>query len=528
MATYSTIIKNGTILEGSADKRRFQADIAIKDGKIEKVEKLKDEKAETVIDASDMYVAPGFIDLTTHSDTHWTLIEHPGQESFLRQGVTTIVGGHGGASLAPLIKKDSVKLLGKWTDIETTNINWQTFGELFQELEKHELGVNFATLVGHENLRRNVHGNELKEANKKEIKEMCALLEQSLDEGAFGFSTNLGTPFTSTASNEEVTELLKTCSNRSVFTSHHLENEGKNLLPAVSRLIMFLRNSGAMGHIAHFKALGQKAWGDFENAVNMIELAQKDDLMITCDFFPYTRTGSSLTSILPSWILKEDRSEIIKMLDDPKIKKDLTEYLKSLTLHYEKITIAFTLHDTNSTGRNIKDLSEDSGLTEEEIVLNLLKVNELQVSIFSDIVSMDHLELLSQKPYAAISSDGVGYELSKLKSTIDFAHPRSFGTFPKFFSQFVREKALLSWEDAIYKMSGYPATLLGLKNRGAIKVKNFADIVILDPLKIKDNSTYDDPWHYSDGIEQVFISGELVMSKNKIVKSGAGQILKRE
>ncbi len=527
MALYSFIIKNGIVLDGTGEKPKYPADIAIKNDKIIKIGNLKNQEADAVIDASNLYVAPGFIDITTHSDTHWTLISQPLQESFIRQGVTTIIGGHGGISLAPIIKQRANELLGRWVDASKINLNWRSIGEFFDEMERHSLGVNFGTFIGLENLRKNIL-EESKPANKKSIKNLCIWLESAFEEGALGLSTNLGTQEGRIASNEELIELMKTVAKSGAISAHHLEDEGKNLLPAISRVIMLLRASESKGHIAHLKALGRTAWENFGNALNMIELAQKDGVSITCDFFPYTRTGSSLTSLLPAWILTESKEKILEMLKEPQIQQDLTEYLKSLTLHYERIIIASTLRQTGSTGRSIKNISLSSGLNEEKVILNLLSVNDLQVAIFNEAISPEHLDLLCGKPYVMFASDGTGYEIRKIKNKNDFAHPRSFGTFPKFFSEFLREKSLVTWEEAIYKTSGLPAKTLSLKKRGTLAERNYADIAVFNPSEIRDKSTYDNPFKYAEGMEYVFVNGELVLSKNEIKKEGAGKIIKKE
>jgi len=524
---YDTIIKNGIIIDGTNKNRNFKADIGIKNDKIDKIGDLKKQRAETEIDANDMYVAPGLIDITTHSDTHWTLLSQPTQESFIRQGVTTIVGGHGGTSLAPLINRESMRVLEKWVNPSSANINWQTTKEFYKQIQTQNLGINFASFTGYENIKRNVCGDETRPASKKEIREMTNILSGTLKEGSFGLSTNLGTAYSSVASNEELIELFKICRKYDAISSHHLENEGKDLLPSISRLIMLLRNSESRGNISHFKALGRKAWEDFENALNMIELAQKDGIELTCDFFPYARTGSSLTSFLPPWLMSETKEKIIEKLNDEKIRKDIKEYLENLTLHYEKITIAFTLKDTGSTGKSIRQLARDTGISEEEIVLDLLKINEMQVSIFNDVIMPEHLEILSQKPYTMVASDGVGYDLSLVKNSKDFAHPRSLGTFIKFLKEFVKEKALLSWENAIYKMSGMPKDTIGIKNRGIIAEKNIADLMVFDPLNLNDKATYDNPWQYAEGVTHVFINGSAVLLNKELKNRNAGQIIKK-
>lgn len=343
MANYSIIIKNGTIFDGSGGPSK-QADIGISDGKIKAIGDLKNDAASLVLDASDKYVAPGFIDITTHSDTHWTLFSQPSQESFIRQGVTTIIGGHGGSSLAPLVKSENIETIQKWVDVSKINVNWQSMGEFLSELERHPIGINFGTFVGFGTIRRGIIDEQSRPAKNEEIKQMQYLAEKSLDEGAFGISTNLGAAHQNSASDEEILQIFKAAEKRGALTVHHLENEGKNLLPALVHLISLTRNSGVRSHINHFKAVGKSVWASFAQGLEMIEQAHKEKAQLTCDFFPCTRTGSNLYMLLPDWAIESGKEKILSFING-KERKYLLEYLKDLTLHYEKITIASTLHD---------------------------------------------------------------------------------------------------------------------------------------------------------------------------------------
>jgi len=523
--TYSVIIKNGIIFDGTG-KESFKSDIGISKEKIVEIRDLQKGKADLIIDATDFYVSPGFIDLTTHSDNHWTLLSQPGQENFIKQGVTTILGGHGGSSLAPVLSAESIGAIEKWANVSEININWTTMDEFFEETERHNLAVNFGTLVGHETLRRNVLNNLAKEATTEEIKKITALLEQSLEDGAFGLSTNFGTSHSQAASRKEILKIFEVLKKYNVTSMHHLEDEGKNLLPAVSRLIMLLRTWNNKGHISHFKALGRGAWEDFENGLNMIELAREEGILLTCDFFPYTSTGSNLSSLLPSWALAESRENILNFLKNEESRKNLTDYLKSLTLHYDKIMIASTARDTSSLGKTVKTLSDDSGLSPEDVIIDLLYINDLRVSIFNDIILQKNIDLLSGRDYAMVASDGVGYEINKINTKRDLPHPRSFGTFAKVFSDMVKNRNILTWEEAIRKMTGLPAETLGINNRGIIQKNNYADIVIFDPKTIEDRATYQVPIMSPSGIKHVFVNGVLAFSENSLKETRAGKILR--
>lgn len=524
MATYSIIIKNGNVFDGTGSPS-ISADIGISDDKIKTIGDLKNDTAPIIIDASNKYVCPGFIDLTTHSDTHWTLFSQPEQESFIRQGITTIFGGHGGSSLAPLVKGGDIEAIQKWVDISKINVNWQSVEEFLNELEQHALGVNFGTFVGFGTLRRGVIDDQSRPAQNHEVSQIKYLAEKSLEEGAFGISTNLGTAHQKSATNEEITEIFETASRFKALTVHHLEDEGKNILPALSRLISISKNSGVHSHINHFKAVGKKAWGFSPQGLEMVEQSHKEGAVLTCDFFPYDRTGSNLYMLLPPWAIESGKKQILSSISGNK-RNDLLEYLKELTLHYEKIIVASTLHDLDVIGKSILELSQKSEISPEETILNLLEVNELQVSIFNEAISEENIEILAKKDYSAISSDGVGYN-GNYRSKTDLPHPRSFGAFPRVFAKFVKEKSILGWEGAIYKMTGFPAQILSIRNRGIIEKGACADIVIFDPETIADQANYVNPYQFSRGIECVLLNGNVALKENSLTGLGRGRILRR-
>lgn len=524
MANYSIIIKNGTVFDGTG-AMPVKEDIGIIDDKIGKIGNLSRDTAPIAIDASDKYVCPGFIDITTHSDTHWTLFSQPSQESFIRQGITTIIGGHGGLSLAPLVRPENIEIMQKWVDFSEININWQTMAEFLQELEeRHPLGVNFGTLVGYGTVRHGIIGDEPRPAKNNEISQMQFLVENALKEGAFGISTNLGETNQKLSGNYEITALLVAAKKNKTLVSHHLEDEGKNILPALSRLISLSRNTGIHSHIAHFKAIGKTAWQYFPQGLNMLEEAEKENLEFTCDFFPYARTGSDLYMLLPDWAKEGGKDRILELIKG-KERKNLIDYFKELTLHYEKITIASTLRDLGAVGKTIRQLSQNSGISDEETVLNLLEANNLQVAIFNEAVSEDNIEILAGKDYSVIASDGVGYDINR-RSAADLPHPRSFGTFPRALNIFVKEKKILSWEKALRKMTRQPAEILGIGDRGIITKGAYADIVIFDQEKIADRANYAEPHQIPAGIDYVIINGIIALKENDLIAANKGRVLR--
>jgi len=528
---YDYIIKNGEIFD-EIKKDFFFSDIGISGDKIKKIGVIEEKDGENIINAKGKMVCPGFIDLTSHSDTFWTIFSNPFQQSLISQGITTILGGNCGASLAPISQGKDIQNIQKWTDISEININWQTMSEFLTELSSHSLGVNFATLTGHGNLRRIVVGDNTREAGRAEIEQMKLLLQKSLHEGSFGLSFNLASVHEKKSGFDEITELSKEVYATRGLIKHHLEDEGKNILPAVVRLINYVRATGAKTEISHFKAIGRSAWEKFDEAISLIESAVREDhLPLTFDFFPYDRTGSNLYLLLPDWIKKGGKDNILHLIKDEKERETVLNYLKGLTFHYDKITVASALTDKNAVGKTILEISKNTEITPEEVILNLLELNELNVTIFNEALNYDNINELFKKEYAVFATDGTGYDMinvdGKVSLPYNYAHPRSFGAFPKILGEFVREKHMLTFGEAVYKMTTKPAEILGLSKRGALKEDFYADIVIINPEEVKDKSNYKQPFQFSIGITDVFVNGEREIENGDFVLKKAGKVLRK-
>lgn len=533
MASYDVIIKNGMVFDGKGNKPE-EVDIGVKGDEIKKTGDLSDEEAPETIDANGKYVCPGFIDLTNHSDTHWTLFTDPHQESLIKQGITTIIGGSCGLSAAPIIKGDSVKNIARWADISKININWQTAGEFLSEMEEHKLGLNFGTFVGLNTLIDEIMGRKTGIPTAGETEQIKLLLESSLKDGAFGLSTNFGLNQKESFENEFIESLFKIVGKKGGVTKHHLEDEGTDILPSICHLINLSKKSGCPLHISHFKTLGKSAWEFFEDALKIISNTREEKTNLTCDIFPYDRTGSGLFMLLPFWIRKMNDSEIIEIISSKENakRKDLIDYLKSMTLHYDRIIVASSLAESGNAGKTISEISEKMEISPEETVLYLLKTNDLHVSIFSQVINPEHLLKLAKEKYVAFSSDGAGYDSRKTGNISskyeDLPHPRSFGAFPRAFRLFVKENNILSWEEAIYKMTSLVAGILGINDRGILAKGKKADIIIFNPDEISDYSTYENPVQFSRGVEHVFLNGEKILFNNQLTGKFAGRTLRKK
>ncbi len=524
MAEYSVLIKNADVHK---DRKFSRMDVAIKGDAIADTGDLTGANAKTIIDATGKIITPGFIDITNHSDTHWTLFNAPGQESMLLQGVTTIIGGNCGSSLAPLVKGEDIEGIQKWVNIRDININWRRVSELLSELSRRSLGVNFGALVGHGTLRRGIVGDESRPANREEISEMEILLRESMDEGAFGMSTALGAAHGRGTAKEELLRLFKVVSKEEGITKHHLKDEGRNIMPAIVELIDVFHESGGKMQFSHFKVLGRQSWNSFNDALALIESARSEGARLTIDFFPYTKTGSLLYQLLPPWILEDGKEKILFSLHDRAKRREVIDYLSSLTLHYDKIIVASAFEDKTVLGKTISDLASRAGISPEECLIKMIEINGLGVSIFNEVISSDHLSALASKDYSMFATDGEGRSWPKTGMDFDSPHPRSLGAMIKAIENYASGKSKLALGEVIYKLTEFPADVLGIKNRGKIEKGYYADLVILDPASLHAPSDYKDPYLRNEGVEAVYVNGELAAKSGEVTGKLAGRVIRK-
>ncbi|OGZ43849.1 MAG: hypothetical protein A3J55_00220 [Candidatus Ryanbacteria bacterium RIFCSPHIGHO2_02_FULL_45_17b] len=525
---YDILIQNGTIVDGSGKTPRAGS-VAVKDGKIADIGARVKGDATTVIDATGHMVSPGFIDITNHSDTHWTLFDYPSQASMLRQGITSVIGGSCGTSLAPLVHGSvNAKSIQKWVDVSQINVNWLRMKEFFEELQRHNVGVNFGTLVGHGTLRRSIMEDAVRPANMDEIQRMGYLLDQALEEHAFGLSLGLTFSHGRPATDEELIELAKIVAARDRLLTVHLRDEGKDILPAITETLRIARASGARTHIVHFKLLGRDTWNQSSRALHLLRSGREEGLDITINTFPYQCTGSLLYTLLPPTNRDGGKNVILHQIKNPQSRRLLIANLRNLTLHYDAIFIASAKHTPQITGKSLKELAEDWNITPEDAFLDVLMVNDLAVTIYSKTINEKNMEAIYREPYAYFATDGIGYEIPNTNDIMahNVTHPRSFGATAQFLGHLVRDTSLLAWEDAISKMTLAPAMLLRLQgDRGLLKKGAPADITIFDPAHIQDLATYQNPFQYPVGIPWVIVGGVVAVQNGELTEKRVGAIL---
>lgn len=519
---FDVLIRGGMIIDGTG-RSRFGADIGIKDGVISEIGTLHGERAKETIDASGKIVAPGFIDACNHSDAYWTLFTDPLQESLVRQGITTIMGGNCGSSLAPLLSDDAILSIQKWASPHRLNTDWHTLEEFLATLSRKKLGVNFGTLIGHGTLRRALVHDESRVLQPEEERIMESAIRDAMEQGAFGLSTGLAFAHASTAQREEVYMMAKIVSKFSGVYTTHIRNEMGMFRDAVREAIQVASETGVRTHISHLKVLGNIYWEMFEEVLQEMQESSRVGYEVTFDLFPYTATGSVLYTLLPEWAFRGGKKMMLSRIRDKNTRRDIVQDVRRKQLNYSKIRVSLA---NSGSHRTLEEMSEKQGVDPEEVILNLLVANDGRVIVFLDLISEENICKGLRSQFSIISSDGVGYDGAH-KESGERIHPRSFGAFPRVLGHYVREKNVLTWEECVYKMTGFPARIFGIRSRGELRVGYAADVVLFDPDTVSDEATFDDPYRYPKGIECVIINGNRALLNGSGTCEGFGKVLRR-
>lgn len=523
---YQVIIKNGTIIDGTGCAM-FRGDVGIKEGKIAEIGNLQNDSAETVIEADGLFVAPGFIDVDNHSDTYWQIFLDPELKSLLYQGVTTVIGGNCGSSLAPLASQRAIQSIQKWADIKKVSLDWMTMRDFLHSVERLRLSVNFGTLIGHSTIRRGILPEGRSKMNAGEIRTAEKMVSLAMKEGALGLSTGLVYTHAKEATQQEILAMAKAVAKRGGVYASHIRGEQHGLLCGIAEAIETARLSGAKLHISHFKAVGEKNWGLQHEALALLEQAKVNGLDVSFDVYPYTLTGSVLYTFLPDWVTDGGKRMMISRLKDVELRKRIIKEMKNSGIDYSKMVVSVSGIGKELKRKKIIDLARIQEKTVEATILDVLIASDGRVTITMEALDGENVKMALEHPFSIIASNGSGYAV-EYKKTGDLVHPRNFGSFPRVLGQYVRDKGVLSWEEAIHKMTGGPAKQFNLEKRGVLKRGHWADVAIFDPKKIIDKSTVDNPFQYSEGIEWLVVNGEIVLQEGVFNGKRMGRVIRKE
>ncbi len=524
---YDLLIKNGTVYDGTG-KPGSRFDVAISGGKIANIAEEIKTGAKEIIEAGGMAVTPGFIDIQNHSDAYWQLLENPLLSSLTSQGFTSILVGHCGASIAPLPNNDSLRPVQKWRSLSGLNADWQNVKELAAHINKEGLGLNAYTLIGYETLRRSLIGDQVRSLSVEERKTIIRMLGEALRSGARGVSFGLSYAHEQTALEQELKDVCELVASHQGLVSIHLRSEGSHIIDAISEAIHLASQTGARIKISHFKIRGRHNWPMLEHALNMIERARHQHIDIHFDIYPYHSTWQVLYNYLPSWATSGGREHMMAELGEPTQRRKILDYLRDYNLGVSEFVLASTANNLPGVGKRIGDIAKGMECTSEEAVLYLLEHGGSEVMVFNENINPDSVDELLKHPLSVVATDGGGFPLpgqptfSQLGASL--IHPRCYGTAPAFLRRVIDGK-LLPLETAIHKLTGLPAQLLQLKDRGVLKVGNEADMVVFDPKVIKENATLTDPFQQSSGINHVLVHGQEVITFGHIQEKYPGRFI---
>ena len=499
---YDIVIRSGQVLDGTGNPW-LVADVAIAGGRVTAMGALGAVEAATVIDGTGLVVAPGFIDVHTHTDRE--IAEQPAVANYLLQGVTTVVGGNCGGSRLPL-------------------------AELFAKLEATGIALNFASFVGHNTVRRQVMGNEDRPPSAEELEKMQALVRQEMAAGALGLSTGLAYLPGRFSTTEEIIALARaTRPYRAVYATH-MRNQGEHIRSSVEEAVRIGREAGVVVQISHIKLADELVWGKPQLVFEPVEAARAAGLEVYLDQYPYTATSSGLLSSFPGWAVAGGQEALKERLKDPeqytRIRAAIIENRFTSERGIFRPAMILIATDRNHPEYQGKSLEQILRLLGREPTVENAADLFIQLQVEDDpqgvFFQMDEADVttLMRHPLTMIASDGAVQVPGK-----GSPHPRSYGTFPRVLGRYVREQRVLELPDAVRRMTSLPAQAMGFLDRGVLRPGMAADVVVFDPAKITDTATFEQPHQYPAGVAWVIVNGRVAVRDGTIVDRTAGQVL---
>lgn len=528
---YDFLIKNGTIYDGTGGKS-FRADIAVSGDKIVKIGDLSKAKAKQTVDANGLAVAPGFINMLSWSNE--SLIVDGRSLGELKQGITTQIMGEGW-SMGPLndrLKKQTVDEQG---DIKY-DIKWTTLVEYLQYLEKKGVSQNVASFIGATTVRQYVIGEEDKPPTPEQMEKMRELVRDEMEHGALGIGSSLIYAPAFYAKTDELIELCKVAAKYRGKYISHMRSEGNRLTEAVEELIRISREAKIPAEIYHLKAAGKDNWAKMDQVIALIEKARRDGLKITADMYTYPAGATGLDASMPPWVLDGGWDAAFKRVSDPETRKRIAREIITPTDKWENLYLAagspdrILFSDFKSEklkpliGKTLAEVSRMRGTKPEETIMDLVLEDRSRVGTIYFLMSEDNIKKQLKLPYVSFGSDAssMAAEGVFLKNS---THPRAYGNFARLLGKYVRDEQVISLEEAVRRLSGLPATNLGLAGRGFLKKGMFADIVIFDPKTIADRATFEKPHQYAAGMRDVFVNGVQVLKDGEHTNQMPGRAL---
>jgi N-acyl-D-aspartate/D-glutamate deacylase len=529
---FDLVIRNGKIVDGTGNPW-FVGDVAIRGDKIVAVGRIPETEANKEIDAEGLVIAPGFIDMHSHSD--FLLLEDGNAQSKIRQGVTTEILGEGN-SAGPYQGKLSarrMKVAGKTEE-------WTTLGEYFDLVEKSGIATNVVSYVGLNNVWRCAMGDSFGRPTETDLKKMEALVDEALRDGAFGLSSQVMMPPGSLATTDDLVQLCRVVARHGGIYSTHIRNEGTGVFESVQEAIEIGERAGVGVDAIHLKIADQRLWGRMDEVIALIEAARTRGVNVQANVYPYTRGNNNLVSIIPPWAHEGGRGKLVERLREPslreRMKRDIKNGVDGWYNHYTAVGGDWSRMLVSGNNR-FKGLTMDrvmslrtQGKSDVDLLdelFDLLIEEQGSVgTVYAHHTEKD-MNLALRQPWCSIGSDGSAYAIEGPLRRGN-PHPRNFGTFPRVLGRYVREQGLLRLEDAVRKMTSLNASKLGMRDRGILAAGYYADVTIFDPDTVIDGATYTEPFQYNKGIEYVIVNGKVVLDRGEHTGARPGRALRRQ
>ena len=528
---YDTIIRHAMIYDGNGGEP-FKADIGIKNDTIAFIGDLSKAETKNEVDAKGNAVAPGFINMMGHSEE--SLIQDGRGQSDIRQGVTTEIFTE--FSMGPLNAKMKKKQQDGQGDIKYS-VEWNTLGEYMNFLEKKGISPNIASFVGTGAVREYIIGENNVAPTPVQLDSMKLLIRQAMEEGALGVTNALIYPVDFFAKTDELIALSREAARYGGTYTSHMRSEGNKLLEAVEELITISKEANIPAEIFHLKAAGKNNWSKMDSVIRRVERARKEGLAITADMYTYVAGATGMTSAFPPTLQDGGFGKLRERLMDTKIRKEMAEAMNTDAKDWENLyygaggaehvlMLSFKQDSLKKfTGKTLAEVAKLRGTSPEETAMDLIIQDSTRVGVAYFLMNEDNVKKQVALPWVSFGSDEGSYtpEGIFLKSN---AHPRAYGNFARVLGKYTRDEKLMSLQEAIRKLANLPAKNLKLQKRGELKVGNYADIVVFDPAKVKDNATFDKPHQYAEGMIHVFVNGVQVLKDGEHTDAKPGRFVK--